>query len=138
MAFHMFVMRGIDATEVIDKKSNIAIVIDDDKDFAIACYKQLEGLKSLASQGASFARVKDRVHAISFVNDNSYPGVQAADMVAYESRQVMVESGGDRSTASQLYDDLTFGRMHQPKFYTAKILDELQATNPVTEETPDE
>jgi hypothetical protein len=35
-------------------------------------------------------RVKDRVHAISFVKDASYPEVQAVDMIAYEARPVMV------------------------------------------------
>jgi Protein of unknown function (DUF3800) len=138
MAFHMFIIRGIDATEVIDKQSNIGIIIDEDKDFAIACYKQLETLKSLAAQGPNFARVKDRVHALSFVNDNSYPGVQAADMIAYESRRLMVENITNPNATSELYDDLTFKRLHQPKFFTPKILDEMQATNPVTEETPDE
>lgn len=138
MAFHTFVMRAIDATEVIDKYSPIGIVIDDDKEFAMACYKQLESLKSLAERGPNFARVKERVHAISFVNDASYPGVQAADMIAYEARRIMVERMTSPDATSDLYDDLTFLRTHQPKFYTAGVLDQLQATNPVTEDMPDE
>ena len=138
MAFHMFIMRGIDATEVTDKYSQVGIVIDNDKDYSMACYKQLESFKSLAETGPTFARVKERVHAISFVNDASYPGVQAADMIAYESRRIMVERLSNPDATSDLFDHLTFMRTHQPKFFTPAILDLLQSTNPVTEDTPDE
>lgn len=125
-AFHTFVMDGIDATEVTDKCSSIGIVIDNDKEFAMKCYEQLEGLKGLGEHGQRFARVKERVHAISFVNDNSYPGVQAADMIAYEARRAMVERIKNPGYTSELYDDLTFMRTHQPQFYTPEVLDMLQ------------
>jgi hypothetical protein len=138
MAFHTFIMRAIDKTEIIDKTSRIGIVIDNDKEFAMACYKQLESLKSLAEHDQKFARVKERVHAITFANDASYPGVQAADMIAYEARRIMVERITNPDATSELYDDLTFLRMHQPSYYTAEVLDQLQATNPVKEDTPDE
>jgi hypothetical protein len=127
LAFHTFVMRGIDRTEIIDKSSSIGIVIDNDKEFAVKCYEQLEGLKELADRDQAFARVKERVHAISFVNDNSYPGVQAADMIAYEARRAMVERIKNPDYTSDLYDDITFRRSHQPHFYTPEALDLLQA-----------
>jgi uncharacterized protein DUF3800 len=138
MAFHTFIMRAIDKTEVIDKTSRIGIVIDNDREFAMACYKQLESLKSLADNDQKFARVKERVHAITFANDASYPGVQAADMIAYEARRIMVERMKDPKATSDLYEDLTFLGMHEPGYYTAEILDQLQASNPVKEDTPDE
>jgi hypothetical protein len=125
MAFHTFVMRGIERTDVIDKHSPIGIVIDDDHEFAMKVYEQLETLK------ATFPHVKDRVHAISFVNDNSYPGVQAADMIAYETRRIMVERTRNPNATSDLYDDLTFLRTHQPHFYTPAVLDGLAETNPM-------
>src|ERR1700677_789377 len=134
MAFHTFVLRAIDMTEIIEKTSRIGVVIDNDQEFAMACYKQLETLKSLAGHDQKFARVKERVHAITFANDASYPGVQAADMIAYEARRVMVERMTNPEATSDLYDDLTFLRMHQPSYYTAEVLDQLQASNPVTEE----
>lgn len=126
LAFHTFVMRGIDRVETVDKYAPIGIIIDNDKEFAIECYKQLESLKDLAERGQEFARVKHRVHALSFVNDDSYPGVQAADMIAYEARRVMVERIGTPDYTSELYDRLTFGRLHQPKFYTPEVLDKLR------------
>ena len=127
LAFHTFVMRGIDRIEVIDKHSPISIVVDNDKEFAMKCYEQLEVLKELASHDQKFARVKDRVSAISFVNDNSYPGVQAADMIAYEARRVMVKRIKNPAYTSKLYDNLTFMREGQPHYYTPKALDSLHA-----------
>ncbi len=125
MAFHTFVMRGIDRVEMTDKHSPLGVVIDDDHDFSKRAYDQLASLK------ATFPRVRERVHAISFVNDSSYPGVQAADMIAYEARRAMVERITNPDYTSELYDNLTFMRTHQPHFYTPKVLDELAATNPL-------
>lgn len=138
MAFHTFVMRGIDKTEVIDKLSPIGIVIDDDEEFAMGVYQQLNTLrKDLDNERKKYAdekvverikRVRDRVHAITFVDDASYPGVQAADMIAYEARKIMVARLKDPNATSELYDELTFLRTHQPKFYRPEVIDELQAS----------
>jgi hypothetical protein len=142
LAFHQFIMRAIDKIEVVDKLSMIGIVIDNDREFAMACYKQLESLKSLADHPHEFRdrflRVKQRVHSMCFVDDAFFPGVQAADMIAYEARRIMVERMTNPDATSELWADLTFNGIHLPGFYDAKTLDELQATNPVTEETPDE
>lgn len=142
MAFHFFIMRAMDQIEVVDKESAIGVVVDNDKEFAMACYKQLESLKSMADFPnpfqSRFARVKERVHSMCFVDDTHFPGVQAADMIAYEARRIMVERMTNPEATSEMYSDLTFMGIHQPGFYDAKILDQLAATNPVTDETPDE
>jgi hypothetical protein len=142
MAFHFFIMRAIDKIEVVDKRSPIGVVVDNDKEFAMACYKQLESLKSLADYPnpfqAQFVRVKQRIHSMCFVDDASFPGIQAADVISYEARRIMVERMTDPNATSELYGDLTFMGTHQPGFYDAKVLDDLRATNPVTEETLDE
>lgn len=138
MAFHTFVMRGIDRTEAIDTRSTIGFVVDNDKEFAMQCYEQLENMKELAVHDPNFARIKERVHAISFVDDSSYPGVQAADMIAYEARRTMVERISNPDYTSELYDNLTFLRTHQPHYYTPEVLHELAATNPLKEENTDE
>jgi hypothetical protein len=129
MAFHTFLMRGIEKTNIVDDCSPISIVIDDDPEFAMKVYEQIETLKT------TFPHVKKRVHAVSFVDDFSYPGVQAADMIAYEGRKIMVEKMTNPDATSDLYDDLTFHRVHQPQFYNAKILDQLRATNPLKGQT---
>jgi hypothetical protein len=126
LSFHIFVMGGIDKTEVIDKHSSIGIVVDEDPEFAMGCYEQLNGLKQ------AFPKVRERVHAISFVNDASYPGVQAADMISYESRRLMVERISKPDVEpSELYSSLTLLGTHQPHFYTPAVLDRLQASNPL-------
>jgi hypothetical protein len=120
MAFHTFVMRGIDRVETVDKFSPIGVVVDNDAEFAMKVYEQFESLKH------TFPKVRERVHAISFVTDDSYPGVQAADMIAYEARRVMVERMTNPQYTSELYDKLTFGRFYQPRYYTPEVLDELR------------
>lgn len=136
MAFHTFVLRGIDKTEAIDKHSPIGIVVDDDEEFAMKIYQQLNTLrKDLDNElkknydedvRAHLRRVKDRIHAITFVDDVSYPAVQAADMIAYEARKIMVARLKDPDATSDLYNELTFSRIHQPKFYRPEVIDELQ------------
>jgi Protein of unknown function (DUF3800) len=142
MAFHFFIMDAVDKVEIVDKSSKIGVVVDNDKEFAMACYKQLESLKSLADYPnpfqQRFARIKERVQSMCFVSDASFPGVQAADMIAYEARRIMVERMTNPDATSEMYGDLTFMGIHQPRFFNVKVLDGLQATNPVTEETPDE
>jgi Protein of unknown function (DUF3800) len=142
MAFHFFIMGAMNKIEAVDKSTPIGVVVDNDKEFAMACYKQLESLKSMADFPnpfqSRFAVVKERVHSMCFVDDTHFPGVQAADMIAYEARRIMVERMTNPEATSEMYNDLTFMGIHQPGFYDAKTLDELAATNPVTEDTPDE
>jgi hypothetical protein len=142
MAFHFFISRAMDAIDVVDKLSPVGVVIDNDKTFAMACYKQLESLKHLADYPnpfqARFIRIKERIHSICFVDDASFPGIQASDMLSYEARRLMVERMTNPEATSDLYSDLTFYSMRQPGFYNADVLDQLASTNPVTEETPDE
>jgi hypothetical protein len=142
MAFHFFIMDAVDKVETVDKSSKIGVVVDNDKEFAMACYKQLESLKNMADFPnpfqQRFARIKERVQSMCFVNDASFPGIQAADMIAYEARRIMVERMTNPDATSDMYSDLTFMGIHQPRFLNVEVLDGLQATNPVTEETPDE
>jgi hypothetical protein len=117
-AFQHAVIRAIERIEVTDKHSPISIVIDDDREDSMRCYELLGTLKNLVP------KIKDRIDGICFVNDRSYPPVQAADMIAYESRQTMEAraKNGD-SPASDLYQRLTRWGMHQPSLYTPELLD---------------
>ncbi len=120
MEFDTLVMRGIEKTEIIDKCSPISLVVDDHQQFSIECYQYLNELKR------NFPKVRDRIHGICIVNDKSYTAVQAADMIAFESRRLMVERMKDPQTPmSELYKSLTLYAIHQPSFYTPAVLDEL-------------
>lgn len=116
-AFHEVVMRGIEKTEVIDRHSPISLVIDDDRDTAHQCHFLLSALK------IGFPKVRERISGICFVNDRYYPGVQAADMISYESRRCMVKQVQVESDEIALFAALTFGGNHQPKLYDSKVLD---------------
>ena len=98
--------------------------IDADQKYSIMCYKLLQAMKR------DDQKVKERIHSLAFVNDESFPGVQVADMVAYESRRLMVEEMKDPNTPlppSHLLKFLTLSVTHQPLHYTPAILDQMQA-----------
>ena len=120
LAFHRVVMQGLEKTEIIDACSPIGIIIDDDRASSLRCYELLHLLKQ------AFPKVRNRVHSLCYADDKSYPGLQAADMIAYESRGFMEERRKNPSAeSSELYASLTFFKTHQPKLYTAALLDEL-------------
>lgn len=125
MALQMLVVRGIEKTEVIDKHSPIGIVIDEDEQFAMGCYEYINQLKR------DIDKVRDRVHSVSFVKDDSFAGVQAADMIAFESRSLMVarKKNPDHPISSRFWDMTLLG-IHMPKLYTAEVLDILRAEMP--------
>jgi hypothetical protein len=123
LSFHTLVMRGIEKTETIDKCSAISICVDDDPKWSMALYEQLNGLKQ------NFPKVRERVHSMCFLNDVSYPGLQASDMISYEARRLMVKKiENPEISGSELYDSLTLLQIHQPKFYGPAALDALEAT----------
>ncbi|SRR5713101_5068726 len=117
LALHTVVTKGIEKTEVVDKHSPITLVLDDDPEYSIMCYRLVQALKR------DKPKVKERIHGVAFVNDQSFPGVQAADVVAYEARRLMVED----APASKLLESLTLGLTHQPLQFTPSYLDQMQA-----------
>jgi hypothetical protein len=120
LAFHQVVMRGIEKTEVIDRYSPIGVIIDDDRESSLSCYKMLHNLKQ------TFPKVRERISSISFANDVAYPGIQAADMLAYESRKMKVDMKKDPTyKPSDLWESLTLLGINQPLFYSPAVLDAL-------------
>jgi Protein of unknown function (DUF3800) len=117
-AFQHAVIKALEKIETTDKHSPISIVIDDDREDSMRCYELLATLRNLVP------RVKDRIDGICFVNDRSYPAIQAADMIAYESRKQMEARAKNGSNdASDLYLMLTRWGIHQPSLYTPELLD---------------
>ncbi len=138
MSFHSLLMRGIDKADMVDMHSSIGLVVDDDEGFSMEVYKRFNSFKKELDPQlrgrydeptiAKMKRVKDRVQTISFADDASHPGLQAADMVAYETRIMMIERIKSPDYTSELYDRLTFFRSNQPKFYRPVDIDALQAS----------
>ncbi|MBZ5661440.1 MAG: DUF3800 domain-containing protein [Acidobacteriia bacterium] len=122
MSFHRLVTMGIARTEVIDRHSSIGLVLDDDAASYARYYQYLLALKSMNP------KVKERIASLCFVNDEAYPGVQAADMVSYDARSYMwaKKSNPDMEVPNRL-KFLSNSNMHIPDFYGPKALDALNA-----------
>jgi hypothetical protein len=117
----------VDSIEKADMSSStpypISLVIDDDQEMAMKCYEWLNTIKGI------IPKVKERICGICFVSDDTYPGIQAADMMAYEARRLMVERKKNPGAApSEMYLALTHNLVSQPKLVTAKWLDELNGS----------
>lgn len=119
--FQELIMSALERIEVVDDCSPVSVVVDDDQDTAFQYYEMLKSLK--ANESSSFDKIRRRVHGLCFSNDKSYPILQAADMLAYESRSLMVKRISDPNTPpSQRYQRLTQGGINQPKLYTGDTL----------------
>ncbi len=118
IGFHTLLMESLDKIDRISTALSVSIIVDDDEQYAMECYKLLNQLRAL------FPRVRDRISAITFGNDREYPALQMADMIAYESRALMVEQmASTDALPSDLYTALTKRGIHQPKFWTAEFLE---------------
>jgi hypothetical protein len=121
LAFHNIIMRGIENAEVVDPEPSISIIVDDDADTAIEYYSLLKTLRTHPAE--EFTKVRKRIQGICFCRDQGYPGLQAADMIAWEARQFMASRKIDPTIEpSALYANLTHYGMYQPKLYTSDVL----------------
>jgi hypothetical protein len=117
----------IDTIDRLDRVAgsqfSLSIVFDEDEEYAMKCYELLSGLKKAFPE-----KIGKRIDGICFGNDKAYPGIQAADMIAYESRSLMIAKKADhKSPPSNLFKLLTRDGLNMPTLYTPEELDELQA-----------
>jgi hypothetical protein len=104
-------------------------VIDDDPEHANHYYDHYNTLRNHFDP--RFSKVKERINAICFCDDEEYPGLQAADMIAWSARAWMVDNGEDHKIKQphELLALLTHSTMYTPRVYTADILRQLGANN---------
>jgi len=123
-AFHHLIMGSLGKIETVDKTSPVAVVVDDDQETAKAYYDALTNLRTHWHE--SFKKVNERLVAISFGSDAAYPGLQAADMIAFVSRRLrtdgVVQGEDFDAMPYSLYPGLTTGGLHQPIVYTEDAL----------------
>jgi hypothetical protein len=133
-AFQSIVMKAIKRTEIVDKHAPIGVVIDNDRESALHCYEMLDRLKQ------SFPVVRERIGSLCFVNDSAYPLIQAADMIAFESRKLMEARVDDpNAKSSELFSALTRWKINQPTMITAELLSKWERDGlQVIGELPDE
>ena len=119
-SFHDVIMGSLRKIETVDGYSPVSIVIDDDPENALGYYSLLNVLR--AHENSEFSRVKQRIHGICFCNDASYPGIQAADMVSFTARHMKILEKDDKPLPVERYGQLTHKGIHQPRFYTERVL----------------
>jgi len=123
LAFFTLLMDALDKVDRISKTLSVSIIVDNDPEHGKDYYELLEGLK------ITFPRVRERISAITFGNDDDYPALQMADMIAFESRALLVSKLKDPNVPpSDLYIAITKKLMHQPKLWTAGFLNKAAAT----------
>lgn len=122
-AFQSLLTTAIEKVETVDRQNAISVVVDDDPEHAMDYYRILETLRTNPLAPDKFAKFRKRIHGISFSKDESYPGLQAADMIAFESRNFMRNRMADpASTPTDLFLRLTHAGMHRPYIYTEATL----------------
>jgi hypothetical protein len=122
--FYHLIMESLDKIDRISKTLSVSIIVDDDHEYSMKMYEILNSLKK------TFPRVRERISALTFGNDNDYPGLQMADMIAFESRRLMVERATAKDAPpSDLFRALTRNLIHQPKLWTAEYLDKAAKSN---------
>jgi len=121
MAFHTVVMNCIEMVGRLTDEQSISIILDDDQEYSINCYRVLNQLRATFPD-----KVGKKIDCICFGNDKAYPGIQAADMLAYETRSLLIQRiANPEVEPSTLYVALTRKLVHQPKLYTPFFLDKI-------------
>jgi hypothetical protein len=125
LTFQTMIMEAIDKTRVVSIEYPVYVMVDDEEKFAIRCHEWLNEFKAVNDIA------RRRVRALAFMDDELFPGIQAADMIAYEARALMVKR---KATPDCLptarYAQLTSNGLHQPKFMNAAFLE--LASKPVS------
>jgi Protein of unknown function (DUF3800) len=117
IVFEWAILRAIDRVTWADPTGALGIIVDDDEAKAMHCYALLNQLK----REPALSRVKERVSGICFADDKKYIGVQAADMIAFESRNLMRR----KAPPSPLFAKLTRQGTDQPHLFNAYALKKL-------------
>lgn len=117
LAFQWTVLRSIEKVEWGDSEALLGLVMDDDQEKAIHCYQLFTSLKKQKPE------IKKRISGICFSNDKFYPGLQAADMIAYEARNLMTKG---EPKPSEFFLRLTSDGFSQPHLFNAATLGEFE------------
>lgn len=119
LGFFNCVMAGIEKITFFAGDHGLGIVLDDDEDYSLRCYQVLNAIRKQLDP-----KVRRHTNSICFANDDAFPALQAADMIAYESRRHMIgRNETPNLPPSDLYLALTRNGLHQPKLYDATLLD---------------
>ncbi len=119
LGFEQVVREVVGLSNVAGQQHTIGLIVDDEEEYSIECYRLLTKLK------LKNPAMRKRVTSLCFANDNFYPPLQAADLLAYVTRQELIRKSLEPGrTPGALYSALTIKhRGTQPIFFDAKSLD---------------
>jgi hypothetical protein len=119
LGFEQVVREVVGLSNVSGQQHTIGLIVDDEQEYSIECYRLLAKLKLKNPD------MRNRVTSLCFANDISYPPLQAADLLAYVTRQELIARSLEPGRApGALYCALTINhRRTQPVFFDAKSLD---------------
>jgi hypothetical protein len=97
-----FARATLELLDHVHKDDRISIICDHDQDTAWACYQHYRGVRN------AHEAVRKKTVAISFADDEYFPALQAADMVAFLARlEAKSQFYGDRYDFRRLFRHLT-------------------------------
>jgi hypothetical protein len=79
--YYIAFSRGmLEAVDYIHDDDRLSVICDDDAETALDCYKYYRGVR------AAYPKVQTKTISLGFADDEYFPALQAADMVAFLSR----------------------------------------------------
>jgi hypothetical protein len=122
LAFRKTVLPCIERAERATKDVGLGVVVDDDYDTAPVFHAWVNTLKHDNREPLGRS-----IKSLCFVDDERFPLIQAADMLAYAARQQLIPpKPGDPILPPEIYEKLTRDRVYAPKFLDAAELDKLE------------
>ncbi|MGA3160163.1 MAG: DUF3800 domain-containing protein [Terracidiphilus sp.] len=122
LAFRRTVLFCIENIKRSVSDPGIGIVVDDDKDTSVGFHKWVNEIKH-----DNQAPLGKLIKSLCFVDDKSFPLIQAADMLAYAARQrLVVQTTDDTILPAAIYERLTKKLDQQPEILDASSLDRLE------------
>ncbi|MFZ0393990.1 MAG: DUF3800 domain-containing protein [Terracidiphilus sp.] len=128
LGLYVLLFSGIRRISRVDPWGSVGFVVDDDPETAPKFYQRLNRIRQMPHELC--VEIKKRIGAITFARDGGYPGLQAADMLAYVARRRLL-AGSDVPWPTDLYDTLRpGGDQRWPLIFDGTLLDRMAASGP--------
>jgi hypothetical protein len=116
LAFYLTIKSVVDRPDM--DEHHLGLICDDDQEYSMECYKILNRVRN------SDSRIKEKVFSICFADDKKYSPLQAADLLAYLTRQeLMRRMQSPQEPCSSAYQFLTeFDPQYDKAVHRGKLL----------------
>lgn len=119
-----FVRGVVQIIDYVHEDDRVALICDDDRSTAWDCYRHYRGIKD------ADVEIRKKIVSLGFANDEYFPALQAADMLAYLSRlEAKRRFYRDHYTFPRLFDYLTKERDANKTVWRQLFADEAMIGN---------